>query len=68
MIKAFGKVVLEDKKIEEFCLLKKARILMNLGMKNEGETLKTSWDADHYKFSDEEKKNNLEKIKGLRDP
>jgi hypothetical protein len=41
---------------------------MNLALKTEGEQLKTLWDNDHYKFTDEEKKNNLEKIKGLRDP
>ena len=68
MIKAFSKVVLEDKKLEEIQILRKARVLMNLGLKNEGDALRTQWDTEHYKFTDEEKKNNLEKIKGLRDP
>lgn len=30
--------------------------------------LKQSWDNDHYKLTDEEKKVNQEKIKPLRDP
>ena len=48
--------------------LKKARLLYNLGLKNEGEALKNAWDADHYRLTDEEKKINQEKIKSLRDP
>lgn len=41
MIKLFGKVVLEDKKIEEVSLMRKARLLFNLGLRPEGEALKT---------------------------
>lgn len=68
MIKAFSKLVLEDKKLEEIMILKRARLLMNLGLKTEAEALKSAWDNDHYKLTDDEKKLNLEKIKALKDP
>jgi hypothetical protein len=68
MISAVGRLVLEDRKVEDICLLRKARILMNLGLKNEGEALKQAWEANSYKLSEEEKKLQLEKIKGLKDP
>lgn len=41
---------------------------MNLGMQNEGTALKNTWDNDHYRLSDEERKLQFEKIKGLREP
>ena len=68
MINIVGKLVLEDKKIEDICLLRKARNLMNLGLKNESEALKQTWEINCYKLSDDEKKLQLEKIKGLKDP
>jgi hypothetical protein len=40
MINIFGKLVIEDRKVEDLFLLRKARLLMNLGLKQEGETLK----------------------------
>jgi hypothetical protein len=40
MINVFGKLVLEDKKIEDICILRKARLLMNLGLRTEGELLR----------------------------
>lgn len=40
MIKVFSKLVLEDKKLEEIMILKRSRLLMNLGLKTEAETLK----------------------------
>jgi len=58
VIKVFSKVVFEDRKLEEIMTLKKARLLYNLGLKNEGEALKNAWDADHYRLTDEEKKIN----------
>jgi hypothetical protein len=67
IIKLFGKTVLEDKKFAEIMTLKKARLLMNLGLKAEGEAIKTQWDSDNYKISDEEKKVQFEKIKALKD-
>ena len=33
MINFFGKVVLEDRKVEDISLLRKARLLMNLGLR-----------------------------------
>ena len=41
---------------------------MNLGLKNESEALKQTWEINCYKLSDDEKKLQLEKIKGLKDP
>lgn len=67
LIKLFSKTVLEDKKLDEIMTLKKARLLLNLGLKAEGDNLKVQWDADNYKLSDEEKKVNIEKIKALKD-
>ena len=67
LIKVFAKVVLEDKKIDEIMSLKKARLLLNLGLKQEGEDVKARWDLDNYKLTDEEKKVNTEKIKALKD-
>lgn len=68
MINLFGKLVFEDRKVEDICMLRKARVLMNLGLKNEGETLKQNWENACYKLSEEEKKLQLEKIKGQKDP
>ena len=68
MIKIFSTLVLEDKKLAEISNLRKARLLMNLGMKGEGEKIRTTWETEHYKLSEEEKKTNLEKIKALKDP
>jgi hypothetical protein len=68
MLRLYSKTVLEDKGIEEVFLLKRARLLMNLGMQTEGTALKATWDNEHYKLSDEERKLQFEKIKGLREP
>lgn len=68
IMKLYGRTVLEDKKIEEMYNLKKARLLMNLGLKQESETLKQQLHNDSYKLSEEEKKVNLEKIKAMKDP
>lgn len=40
MINLFGKVVLEDRKIEDISILRKARLLMNLGLRTESDTLR----------------------------
>ena len=68
MLNLFGKIILDDKKIEDISQLKKARLLMNLGLKNESEAIKNQWDTNSYKLTDEERKLHLEKIKGLKDP
>lgn len=68
LLSFFGRVVLEDRKIEDISLLKKGRLMMNLGLKQEGEGLKTLWEQTCYKLTDDEKKLQLEKIKGLKDP
>ena len=44
MVNIFGKVVLEDRKIEDIGLLRKGRLLMNMGLKQEGEGLKQLWE------------------------
>lgn len=56
MLKLFGKVVLEDRKIEEVTLMRKARLLFNLGLRPEGEALKTQVENEGYKITEEEKK------------
>lgn len=68
LINFFGKVVLEDRKVEDISSLRKARLLMNLGLKTESEKLREAWEVHCYKLTDDEKKINLEKIKGLKDP
>ena len=68
MINLFGKLVLEDGKVEDISILRKARLLMNLGLKTESEKLRDNWEARGYKLTEDEKKINLEKIKGLKDP
>lgn len=40
MINFFGKVVLEDRKIEDISILRKARLLMNLGLRTESDSLR----------------------------
>lgn len=68
MINLFGKLVLEDRKIEDLCALRKARLLLNFGLKQEGDALRQQWETTSYKLSDDEKKLQLEKIKALKDP
>lgn len=68
MINLFGRIVLEDRKIEDISILRKARLLMNLGLRSESDALRQQWETQGYKLTDEEKKINLEKIKGLKDP
>jgi hypothetical protein len=68
MINLFGKLVLEDSKVEDISILRKARLLMNLGLKPESEKLRDTWETRCYKLTEDEKKINLEKIKGLKDP
>lgn len=68
MVNLFGKIVLEDRKIEDIGLLRKGRLLMNMGLKQEGEGLKQLWEQTCYKLTDDEKRLQLEKIKGLKDP
>lgn len=41
---------------------------MNIGLKPESEKLRELWENHCYKLTEEEKKVNLEKIKGLKDP
>jgi len=69
LIKMFAKVVFDDERLVEVMTLKKARILLNLGLKEEGEQMKLLWDQNpnRYILTDEEKKQNLEKIKALQD-
>ncbi len=40
MINFFGKIVLEDRKVEDISILRKARLLMNLGLRTEGDKLR----------------------------
>jgi len=40
MINLFGRIVLEDRKIEDISILRKARLLMNLGLRSESDALR----------------------------
>jgi hypothetical protein len=59
---------LEDKILVEVSELKKARLLMNLGLKAQSEKIMEEVMPRSYKLSDEERKVNFEKIKALKDP
>ena len=62
--------MLGDKILRELAVLKRARLLMNLGLRSQADTLLTGLQAKgaSYALDDEERKVNFEKIKALRDP
>jgi len=64
----FAKVVLANPVLAESVARKKARLLLNLGLKSEGDALIEKLDQSAYKITDEERKAELEKIKPLKDP
>lgn len=67
LLQLFNQEVIQDNILVEVSILKRARMLMNLGLKSAAEALVDS--KEHiYILNDEEKKLNYEKIKALRDP
>jgi hypothetical protein len=56
----------QDQILVEVAIMKRARLLMNLGLKTTAQALVDS--KPTYTLTDDEKKINYEKIKALKDP
>ena len=68
LIQLFNDQVLGDKILVEVACLKRARLVMNLGLKAQSEAMVEELSPKGYILNDEEKKVNFEKIKALKDP
>jgi len=68
LMQLFNKMVLGDEILVEVTELKRARLLMNLGLNTQAEDLVKDVKTRSYVLNDEEKKVNFEKIKALKDP
>lgn len=64
----FNQLVLGDQILVEVAGLKRARLLMNLGLDVQAEESVKDLSAKSYILNEEEKKVNFEKIKALKDP
>ena len=64
----FNQQVLGDRILVEVAELKRARLLMNLGLDAQAEELVKDSSSRAYVLNEEEKKVNFEKIKALKDP
>jgi len=64
----FNQLVLGDQILVEVAGLKRARLLMNLGLGEQAEESVKDLSAKAYILNEEEKKVNFEKIKALKDP
>lgn len=64
----FNQLVLGDQILVEVAGLKRARLLMNLGLDVQAEESIKDLSAKSYILNEEEKKVNFEKIKALKDP
>lgn len=64
----FNQQVLGDQILVEVAELKRARLLMNLGLDVQAEDSVKDLNSRSYVLNDEEKKVNFEKIKALKDP
>ena len=64
----FNQQVLGDQILVEVAELKRARLLMNLGLDFQAEDSVKDLNSRSYVLNDEEKKVNFEKIKALKDP
>ena len=49
-------------------MLKRARVLFNLGLKQDGLSLQTVAEKDHFEMTESERRVNFEKIKALKNP
>jgi hypothetical protein len=67
MLEFFASEVLEDKILASTNQLARSRLIMNLGLKDEGVALQTKAESNKYELSEEERKVNFEKIKALKD-
>jgi len=68
VLQLFNDQVLDDRILVELAELKRARLLMNLGLNAEAEALIDDVSPRSYVLNEEEKKVNFEKIKALKDP
>jgi hypothetical protein len=67
LLQLFNQEVIQDKILVEVAVMKRARLLMNLGLKSAADALIEG--KEHtYVLNEEEKKLNYEKIKALKDP
>ena len=67
MLEFFAAEVLEDKILSSTNQLARSRLVMNLGLKDEGMALQAKAEAGKYDLTEEERKVNFEKIKALKD-
>jgi len=67
LMEIFAGSVLGNPVLEQTHALQKSRLLLNMGMKVEGNKLYEKLDSKRYLLSDEEKKVQFEKIKQLKD-
>ena len=68
VLQLFNDQVLDDRILVELAELKRARLLMNLGLNAQAEALVDALGPRSYVLNEEEKKVNFEKIKALKDP
>jgi len=68
LLQLFTDQVLGDKILVEVAELKRARLVMNLGLKAQSEAMVEAVASRAYVLNDEERKVNFEKIKALKDP
>ena len=68
VLQLFSDQVLNDQILVELAELKRARLLMNLGLGKDAEALVDDVSSRSYVLNEEEKKVNFEKIKALKDP
>ena len=68
MLQLFARDVLRDSIAERTYMLKRARVLFNLGLKEAGLQLQTQAEESHYELTESERRVNFEKIKALKNP
>lgn len=67
LMELFSGDVLMDKILTTTHMLHRARLMMNLGLKDSALELQKKAEVDHYDLNEEERKTNYEKIKALKD-
>ena len=67
LLEFFAQHVLELPTLAQVFEMKRARLMLNMGLEERGLALKQQIDERAYSLSEEEKKVEFEKIKGLRD-
>ena len=67
MVELFAKEVLADPILTSTAQLARGRLIMNLGLREEGLALQAKSGADKYELTEEERKIHYEKIKALKD-